>query len=147
MRKYGEVLDYRTIDKAGEGKKYVFGNLLRYISERPEQLEVMELERVDRDVSFVFFAKGSDGKGAFQFCREAIEEEVLMTNRQLAEWLERKNGEHSYTDSPHVFHHWPYLKGDENEPIQSNVRIRSWDSCEWVVPTLEIYERDCKGAK
>lgn len=145
MRKYGEVLDYRTASKAVVGKKYIFGDHLRPLRESPEEYGIRELFGVDEQHDSPFVVKSGCH---WQFCREVIEEEVRMTNRQLAEWLAKKNGERTYADeNSSIFIYWTYSKDEENKAVPDDIRIRYWGSDEWVVPTLDIYERDCKGVK
>ena len=153
MRKYGEVLDYRTASKAVVGKQYILGNYLRLLQETPQDYIPEKLCEVCEQNSnpFVNYAGC-----AFQFCREVIEEEVLMTNRQLAEWLARGNGQMAYLKNEYepkegidlepVFTTHEYDGKYDDEPCGEAVRIRPWVSSEWVVPTLEMYERDCKGS-
>lgn len=68
-----------------------------------------------------------------------------MTNRQLAEWLAKGNGEgrHLSSASIGIFTHCAYL-GESNDECLSDLRIRSWNSDVWVEPTVDVYERDCK---
>ena len=35
----------------------------------------------------------------------------------------------------------------QNNEVASGIKIRTWDSDEWVEPTVDIYERDCKKGK
>ena len=68
-----------------------------------------------------------------------------MTYRQLAEWIARGNGEYSSDDYDRVYVEYFYFKNEKNNEVDSNLKIRTWDSEEWVEPTADIYERDCKG--
>ena len=152
MRKYGEVLDYTTASKAVVGKQYILGDYLRLLQETPQDYIPEKLCEVCEQNSnpFVNYAGC-----AFQFCREVIEEEVLMTNRQLAEWFAKSNGQRGYLKNKHnpkegidpeyLFTCHEYDARRDDEPCSEAVRIRSWGSDEWVKPTLEIYKRDCKG--
>lgn len=70
----------------------------------------------------------------------------LMTNRELAEWAIKAKGmiKDSYGT---VLTGWNYNIVDEkNSTLISYVLIRPWGSDEWVEPTYDIYERDCKEA-
>jgi len=70
----------------------------------------------------------------------------LMTNRQLSEWLARGNGERNYYGSEWTCSGcYSYEKSNEDTEVRDTIRIRPWDSSEWVVPTWDIYERDCKA--
>lgn len=154
MRKFGEVLDYRTADKALIGYDYIFSDDLREICEHPEKIEPRLLAEVFRDDTYPF-AQDRAYEERFQFCRQVIEEEVLMTNRQLAEWLGKGKGQKAYLKNKYApeegidleyvltCHEYDGIKDDE--PCAETIRIRLWGSDEWVEPTLEIYERDCKA--
>lgn len=68
-----------------------------------------------------------------------------MTNRQIAEWIARGNGEYSRDAYDRAYAEYCYFKSESNNEVDSDMKIRSWDSEEWVEPTVDIYERDCKG--
>lgn len=70
-----------------------------------------------------------------------------MTNRQLFEWLAKGNGEYTEDDYVSVYNTYPYDKKEENNEVASGVKIRTWDSEEWVEPTVDIYERDCRKVR
>lgn len=71
------------------------------------------------------------------------EEPVRMTNRQLAEWVGKGNGEWLAVMGVHS--DFSYVKGKEDLEVSSDFLIRPWGSDDWVEPTVDIYERDCKG--
>ena len=109
------------------------------------------LNRIEEDEFYPFCVKDSNER--FQFIREVIdeEEEPLMANRQLAEWLAKGNGqmvlvnEKEQIDSlDFIYTHYNFREREGREFVGQNTRIRSWDSNEWVMPTINIYERDCK---
>lgn len=68
--KYGEILDFRTKDKAVVGKKYVLSDIMFYISNSPENCHVGTLTEIEEYGDFPF----SDRAVSFQFAREIIEE-------------------------------------------------------------------------
>lgn len=68
-----------------------------------------------------------------------------MTFRQLAEWLAKGHGEYSRDTYDSAYAEYSYSKGKENDEVDRRIIIRPWDSEEWVEPTVDIYERDCKG--
>ena len=75
------------------------------------------------------------------------EKPVRMTNRQLAEWLSRGFGSWKTKRSPTVYMDISYPIFEENTPVSDSFHIRPWGSDDWVEPTVDIYERDCKGAR
>ena len=68
-----------------------------------------------------------------------------MTFRQLAEWLAKGNGQYTTEDYGRTYNAYDYYKEKENNEVDRRIIIRPWDSEEWVEPTVDIYERDCKG--
>lgn len=72
------------------------------------------------------------------------EKPVRMTNRQLAEWLAGNNGQVKSWDS-YIRTYRTYCQGEDDIFVREENSIRPWGSDEWIVPTVDIYERDCKG--
>jgi len=68
-----------------------------------------------------------------------------MTNRQLAEWLARGFGSWKTKRCPTVYMDISYPIFEEDTPVSDSFHIRPWGSDEWIEPTVDIYERDCKG--
>lgn len=88
--KYGEILDFRTQDKAVVGKKYVLGEHLFQIATSPEDYDVRILAKVGEDKNFPFLSE----KGfKYQFAREIIEEEPkYRPYKDTAEMIEDFKG-------------------------------------------------------
>ena len=72
------------------------------------------------------------------------EEPVRMTKRQLAEWLARGFGQYTFGHDD-IYTFYTIDAKRENKCVDDAIRIRYWGSDGWIVPTLEIYERDCNG--
>lgn len=147
--KFGEVYDYRNAEEAKQfiGKKGVFSDSLWSINKRPAEDISGTLVDADGDIAYRFIRLGEDGRRVpFQFFRPILEEdEPLMTRRQLAEWLAKGNGEYTYETSSLAFNYWQYSKGNEdNKPVGGYIHIRRWKDTEWMKPTKDIYEEDCK---
>ena len=70
-----------------------------------------------------------------------------MTNRQFSEWLAKGNGEYTLNALENAYTEYAYSKNGENNEVVSEIKIRTWDSDEWVEPTVDIYERDCKKVR
>ena len=68
-----------------------------------------------------------------------------MTYRQLSEWLAKGNGQYTTDNYVRIYVGYGYHRGKENNEVDRCVIIRPWGSEEWVEPTVDIYERDCKG--
>ena len=143
--KYGKVLTYKDAEEARKliGKKVVGSYCLSKIENYPEKIEPEILTGIDDELDFIF--KAGDYYG-FQFIREIIEDEPQrMNKRQIAEWCGRGFGQYRYTgDTPSRTDFSPFL-WEENQLVENGVKIRPWSSNEWIEPTVDIYERDCKG--
>ena len=83
------------------------------------------------------------GGTEYQFIREMKREN--MTNRQLAEWCARGFGQFGSKDCNCHYNEFVTNRTTEDEPVESDILIRPWGSDEWIEPTVDIYERDCKG--
>ena len=84
---------------------------------------------------------------AIHGCDEVIFKKVkkepeLMTYRQLSEWLARGNGQMRMHDSVIAYSYFCYQTDSEESQVKA--LIRPWGSDEWIIPTVDIYERDCK---
>ena len=153
--KFGEVFDYRNAKEAKKyiGKKGMFSDSLRDISDLPEYCEVLILREIEEGVTFPFAGEkgvtspfgGEDKEEVFKFFRPILEEEELMTNRQLVEWLARGNGEYAVENSlyAHTQYSYPVSEADK-PPVRDDILIRRWKDTEWSKPTKAIYEEDCK---
>lgn len=145
--KLGKIFDYRNKEEAKKliGKKVLVSDYLCNV----EKAECFTgtLFNVSEFYDEVPFAieNGNAGRAEYQFIREIEEEPTLMTNRQLAEWLAKGNGERKLREDEPVSNALIYYEDDENLPVGEDVVIRPWGSDEWVKPTVDIYERDCKG--
>lgn len=63
-----------------------------------------------------------------------------MTNRQLAMWIAKGNGEVAMNEGCAVLHRFDYGNEEANEPILASIRVRKWDSEEWIEPTIDLLE-------
>lgn len=148
--KFGKIYTYENRDEAMKliGKKVFASDSLVRVH-NPTTMFFM-LVYIDLcNAEHPFRCKLLDYDFNFQFIREVIEEEKeepkLMTNRHLAEWLAKGNGERKLREDEPVSNALIYYEDDENLPVGEDVVIRPWDSDEWVKPTVDIYERDCKA--
>ena len=72
------------------------------------------------------------------------EEDTPMTNQQLSEWLAKGHGQAKFSDSRVIFSGFSFDEGEEDEAVNEDFLIRPWGTDEWIKPTVEIYERDCR---
>jgi len=64
-----------------------------------------------------------------------------MTNKELAEWLAKGNGEMVFNQSElctTVHHEYNYVKYKADEKVPSDIKIRKWDSDKWEEPLIEV---------
>lgn len=145
--KYGEVFDYRNAEeaKAFIGKEGVFSDNLLDIIEEPEGRRIGTLVDADGKNVYPFVRQDEDDKrGSFQFFRPLLEDDELMTNRQLAEWLAKGNGEMTLENNDsYIYTEKVHFKGDADKPVRDDVIIRRWRDTEWSKPIKAIYEEDC----
>lgn len=143
--KFGEIYSYRNAKEAKKyiGKKGMFSDSLRDILDLPEACDVLVLMEIKEGVTYPF---AGEHKDVFQFFRPILEEyEPLMTNRQLAEWLAKGNGEMTLENNDsYIYTEKVHFKEDEDKPVRDDILIRRWKDTEWMKPTKDIYEEDCK---
>lgn len=63
----------------------------------------------------------------------------IVTNRELAEWLAKGNGEYadrSYKEW-HCRYHYDYLLKEADREVAYNIAVRKWDDKEWHEPTID----------
>lgn len=158
--KLGKIYTFENASEAKKlvGKRVIVGNCLAEIASDCLESIVDHISNrnrciltgIEEEDFYPFWVMAGTSLGErFQFIREIIEEEKdkpkLMTNRQLAEWLAKGFGEHTYEgENSYSYNCWDYHLMLENNSVSDDVRIRSWDSDEWVKPTVDVYERDCK---
>lgn len=65
-----------------------------------------------------------------------------MTNRQLAIWLAKGNGEYTRVGHIGVSHDFCYEKCTTDSIVDDDVRVRKWDSEEWIEPTTDLLDAD-----
>lgn len=80
----------------------------------------------------------------FLYPYEGEQQKKRMTNRQLAEWLARGNGQYTVEDWNTTCTDAYYDKDSDYDEVPKDCAIRPWGSDEWIEPTVDIYERDCK---
>ncbi len=141
--KYGKIYDYRSREeaKAFIGKKGVFNDYLKEIYEDPDAYEPEELVNIEEHSQIPY---NKHNGHSYQFFRPLIEEPQLMTNRQLSEWIAKGYGECSDDDGTYISAHHYYDAFSEDKPVLKNILIRRWHSDEWILPTVEVYEEDCR---
>lgn len=145
------VINALHADKAIIGKKYWYSDNLSLLKTYVEENNMRfngKLTRIEGNDICPFHLDRNSECFSWQYLYPYKEPpKQRMTNRMLSEWLIKGNGERkrNYSDSVRPLHSYDIYKG--NDFVDENIRIRPWDSEEWIEPTVDIYERDCKGGK
>lgn len=162
--KLGKIYTFENASEAKKlvGKRVIVGNCLAEIASDCLKNVIDYIPNYDRCILtgieeedfYPFWVIAGTSLGErFQFIREIIEEEKSpMTNRQLSEWLARGFGQTIRVDEKKqidplefIFTHYNFREKEGGDLVDQDIRIRSWDSKEWVEPTADIYKRDCKA--
>lgn len=143
--KYGKILTYKDVEEAKRliGKKIAVSDSFKLITEDPDSRPHTLLVCIDEWDKRPFICEDNSN---WQFAREIEEESPKrMTYRQLSKWLARGNGQaFIHFDKQLCFTDFHYQRSEDDIEVPPDSRIRTWDSEEWIVPTFEIYERDCR---
>lgn len=139
-----KVINTLHPEKAEVGKKYWYADSMARLKcnvEHDNMSMVGELRDIDIEAGLFEIGFG------YWYLLYPYEEppKKRMTNRQLAEWLAKGNGQYTTESYNRVYAAYDYSKVKENNKVDESIIIRPWDSEEWVEPTVDIYERDCKG--
>lgn len=139
-----KVINSLHTDRAEVGKKYYFSDSFYSLKQHVEREEADSIGILDYLAANIPFNK-KDGSSWELIYPYEEPPKKLMTRLQLMEWLAKGNG--MYRDEEgYCFHHYNGYDFNENLnfEVSSDIEIRSWNSDEWVTPTVDIYERDCK---
>lgn len=143
------VINALHTDKSEVGKKYWCSDNLLDLKRLVETNIPGKIETLYRvEMSEDCFPFHTTCANAWQFLYPCEEPPMKrMTNRQLAEWLAKGNGEQTKSNFRYTFILHEYYKGNEDEEVDEGYLIRPFGQTEWIEPTVDIYERDCRGVK
>lgn len=143
-----KVINALHPEKAEVGKKYWCSNSIMFLKEYVENSNVEmigSLRKVEIDCELKESSFYITGSGYYQFLYPYEEPpKQRMTNRQFCEWLAKGNGQWQWKDSSQYHIDYSYSETIENKEVDKDIIIRTWGTDEWVSPTVDIYERDCK---
>lgn len=128
-------------EKAEVGKKYwIEDTLIGLKKEVEEARTAFELQDVKQENRYPFIA---DTGVQFQFLYPYEEpSKQRMTNRQLAEWLSKGNGQwidFSTLNIASTVYAYEYLSND-NDEVPENIHIRPFGTSDWIEPTVDIFK-------
>ena len=151
MAKFEEekVINALHPEKAEVGKRYYYSdnllNIKKYVEENNHKGKLTSIKNC-----YISPFQLNNEISTWQFLYPYEESpKQRMTNIQLMEWISKRNGIFKYKNSTACccYTYYTSIESNLNEEVETNVVIRTWDSEEWVEPTVDIYERDCKGGK
>lgn len=143
------VINALHLEKAVIGKKYWCSDNLLDLKRLVETNIPIKIETLSKvEMSDDCFPFHTTCASAWQYLYPYEEPpKKRMTKRQFAEWIAKGNGEYTFEGCAKNFFIFEYEGSEENEEVNGDIIIRPWDSEEWIEPTVDIYERDCKGGK
>ena len=68
---------------------------------------------------------------------EALKPRTILTNKELAEWCAKGNGQVHYVGAGNVNTFYSYHNEDDDSLVTKDIRIRKFGDKEWVEPKLE----------
>lgn len=143
-----KVINALHTDRAEVGKKYWFSDSISILKSKVEGSAMDKVRTLDEVIlnSQYPFRTGSLTVDFMLIYPYEEQPKKRMTNRQLAEWLARGNGQYMLVEKIPPMTYFQYDYADEDDEVDAGYDfvIRSWGSDEWVKPTVDIYERDCK---
>lgn len=145
MSKFDEskVINSLHIEEAKIGKKYYFRDNLYDLKVAVENEKVDSIgELTNVGDKYTPFTKNKGACWEFIYPYEEPPKK-RMTNRMLLEWLAKGNGMFC-NGSSFCYMYTFYSKEELDDEVTQGFKIRTWDSDEWIEPTVDIYERDCK---
>lgn len=138
-----KVINTLHPEKAEVGKKYWYADNIASLKEEVEQDCRDSVGRLED----IYTEGGLFEIGAVRWYLLYPYEEPpkkRMTHRQLSEWLAKGHGQYTTDAYNRDYAGYSYFKSERDNEVDSDMKIRSWDSEEWIEPTVDIYERDCK---
>lgn len=135
-------------EKAEVGKKYWYSDALSELKrnvEKSPDYSSGTLTSICKSIDCPFSIDYEDKWQFIYPCEEPPKQR--MSNIQFMEWLTKGNGLYSRKGASLTFCGNSYLIDELNEIVDKDIIIRTWDSEEWIEPTVDIYIRDCKGGK
>lgn len=102
------------------------------------------LDEIDKEFIFIGFVDGTwfnrckwPWAHVYRLADNRIEPQ-RMTNRELSRWLAQGNGEMCEIHCKNCGNYFNYPKFCGNFEVVDTLRVRPWDSDEWVVPTKDL---------
>lgn len=144
MAKFDEskIINALHTEKAEIGKKYWVSDELVDLKEEVEKEKTpYELKEVHKGYFYPFVIDTTE----FQFLYPYEEPpKKRMTKIQIVEWLNKGNGVYKCGKGDFAYSHLLISVESFDEEVEEHFYIRPFGQTEWIEPTVDIYERDCK---
>jgi len=109
------------------------------LSNNAEERVVIALVKDKFDKIYVIAQhESASGIAIWEYCAE-FPSVRNATNRELAEWLAKGNGE-VRTNGQYVYTHWNYVSSDANKIITSLIFVKKFEDDDWHKPTAEYLD-------
>lgn len=148
MAKFDEnkVISSLHTEKAKIGEKYWCADNLLELKKTVEQ-ELFSCTL--KNVNVCNFPFEMETTATFQFiypCEKPATKR--MTNAQFSEWLAKGNGVYKNKSlGQYIYIYYEFPEQDSNKEIDEIFVIKPFGQEEWIIPTVDIYNRDCKKDK
>ena len=151
MAKFEEekVINALHPQKAEVGKKYYYSDNLKLLKKHVEENHtdcIGKLKKVEDGHNFCSFLIAEKNSWELLYPYEEPPKQ-RMTNIQLMEWVAKGNGLILSQDKMFISNSFLCSKDELNNEVDKDILIHSWYSDDFIEPTVDIYERDCKGGK
>lgn len=153
---YDETRVYtaKDADKLKAGSKVIVADNMKDLRENVEADKVTKLLRIisdDEPYRFMTRYAGSEIQWMLAYLVEEPKEEELVTNRELAEWLAKGNGQasSSSTNISSVIRFdiigWNYAHAQDEKAVPSDTLVRRFGERNWYPPTRKfIFGENCE---
>lgn len=142
-----KVINALHTEKAEIGKKYWYSDSIVFLKKHVENNDCSFVGELDSVNSGYYYFSMPDGRSWHFLYPYEEPPKQRMTYQQLAEWLAKGNGEFRHTDDYYTYAYYVYDNRYASNEVSADILVRPWGSDEWVEPTVDIYERDCKGGE
>lgn len=153
---YDETRVYtaKNADKLEAGSKVIVADNMRDLRNYVEGDRVTELLRINSDDDAYRFEaryEGGEAKWILAYLVEEPKKEELVTNRELAEWIAKGNGQAS-SSSTNISSAirvdiigWNYAHNQDEKAVPSDTRVRRFGERNCYPPTRKfIFRENCE---
>ena len=127
-----------NMDEIELDELYYVSNSLTELEENVKnEVNIILLKNVDTQKDIPFECVGSS------FYKYIYPYKILMTDKQLAEWLSRGYGQCCIFHNIYTYYTYNSLVDKKGDQVSDNIKIRRWGSEDWEFPLYKFYKQDC----